>query len=74
MQGFESTALVTSAYLGEEAGVWGGVTCCSAQQHRNLLVIQQLRICLPTQGTQVRSLVWEGSTRCRATKPILGKY
>ena len=74
MQAFESAALVTSAYLGEEAGVWGRVTCCSAQQHRNFLIIQCLGICLPTQGTRVGSLVWEDSTCCRTTKPVLGKY
>ena len=37
MQTFESTALVTSAYLGEEAGVWGRVTRYSTQQLKNLL-------------------------------------
>ena len=30
----------------------------------------QKRICLPVQETQVRSLVWEDPTRCRATKLV----
>ena len=33
------------------------------------LVAQWLRICLPTQGTWVRSLLQEDSTSCRPTKP-----
>ena len=34
------------------------------------LVVQWLRICLPIQGTQVRSLVQEDSTCCKATKHV----
>ena len=34
------------------------------------LVAQWLRIRLPMQGTQVRSLVQEDPTCCRATKPV----
>ena len=34
------------------------------------LVVQWLRMCLPIQGTRVRSLVWEDSTYCRAAKPM----
>ena len=37
------------------------------------LVVQWLRICLPRQGTWVRSLVQEDSTCCGATKPTLSK-
>lgn len=33
------------------------------------LVIRQIRICLPMQGTWVQPLVWEDSTFHRATKP-----
>ena len=33
------------------------------------LVVRQIRICLPMQGTWVQSLVWEDSTCHRATKP-----
>lgn len=43
------------------------------QNFRTSLVVQRLRICLPMQGTQVRSLVWYHST-CRgvtATEPML---
>jgi len=29
-----------------------------------------IRVCLPMQGTWVRSLVWEDFTHCRATKPV----
>ena len=38
------------------------------------LVAQWLRICLPTQGTWVRSLVWEDPTCRRATKPVRHNY
>ena len=38
------------------------------------LVVQWLRICLPVQGTQVRSLVWEDSTCLRAIKPVHHDY
>ena len=41
---------------------------------RTSLVIQWLRICLPTQGTQVPSLVWEDSTCPAATKPTCYNY
>ena len=34
------------------------------------LLIQWIRICLPIQGTQVRSLVGEEPTCCGATKPL----
>ena len=37
-------------------------------------VVQWLRICLSTQGTQVRALVWEDPTCCEATKPVHHKY
>ena len=35
---------------------------------------QWLRLCLPMQGTRVRSLVQEDSTHCRATKPVGHNY
>ena len=38
------------------------------------LVAQWIRICLPVQGTQVQSLVWEDSTCHRATKPKSYNY
>ena len=38
------------------------------------LVAQWLRIRLPMQGTQVRALVWEDPTCCRATKPVHHNY
>ena len=37
-------------------------------------VAQWLRICLPMQGTQVRALVWEDPTCCRATRPVSHNY
>ena len=38
------------------------------------LVVQWLRIHLPMQGTQVRSLVQEDPTCCGATKPVHHNY
>ena len=38
------------------------------------LVAQWLRIHLPRQGTQVRSLVWEDPTCRGATKPVCHNY
>ena len=38
------------------------------------LVAQSLRICLPMQGTRVRSLVQEDPTCCGQTKPVCHKY
>ena len=37
-------------------------------------MVQWLRICLPMQGTRVRSLVWEDSTCHRATNPVHHNY
>ena len=41
---------------------------------RASLVAQWLRICLPTQGTWVRALVWEDPTCRRAIKPVRHNY
>ena len=38
------------------------------------LVIQQLKIHLPMQGTRVQSLVWEDPTYLGATKPMCHNY
>ena len=38
------------------------------------LVVRWLRILLPMQGTQVRSLIREDPTCCRATKPMPHNY
>ena len=38
------------------------------------LVVQWLRICLPTQGTWVRALVWEDPTYRGGTKPMRHHY
>ena len=38
------------------------------------LVVQWLRICLPMQGTRVRSLAQEDPMRHRATKPVRHNY
>ena len=38
------------------------------------LVAEWLRICLPMQVTQVRSLVREDPTCCKATKPVRHNY
>ena len=37
---------------------------------RSSLVAQWIRIHLPMQGTQLRSLVWEDSTCCGTSKPV----
>ena len=37
-------------------------------------VVQWIRICLPTQGTQVQSLVWEDPTCHGATKLLHHNY
>ena len=42
--------------------------------NRASLVAQWLRICLPMQGTQVRSLVQEDPTCCGATKSVSHNY
>ena len=41
---------------------------------RASLVAQWLRICLPTQGTRVRVLVWEDPTCRGATRPVSHNY
>ena len=38
------------------------------------LVVQWLRICLPMQGTRIRSLVHEDSKCRQATKPVCHNY
>ena len=38
------------------------------------LMVQWIRICLPMQGTLVRSLVREDPTCCGATKPMRHNY
>ena len=38
------------------------------------LVAQWIRICLPMQGTRVRSLVWEDPTCRGATRPVSHNY
>ena len=47
---------------------------CIKTGHRASLVAQWLRIRLPTQGTQIRSLVWEDPTCRGATKPVCHNY
>ena len=44
----------------------------SKEQPSTSLVAQRTQICLPMQGTWVRFLAWEDSTRRKATKPDLG--
>ena len=43
-------------------------------KRKDSLVVQELRICLPVQGTQVWSLVQEDSTCHRTTKPVDHSY
>ena len=42
--------------------------------YRTSLVVQWVRICLPTQGTWVQSLVQKHPTCHRATKPVCHNY
>ena len=44
------------------------------QQSGTSLVVQQLRVCLPMQGTWVQSLVLENHTCCGAAKPVCPNY
>ena len=44
------------------------------RRHRDSLVAQWLRICLPMQGTRVRALVWEDPTCHGATGPVSHNY
>ena len=60
--------MVVCTYCGGAVGVGGGKL--KEVKLRTSLVVQWIRICLPMQGTQVQSLVWEDPTRCRATKPM----
>ena len=55
-----------------ERGVGGGVWILSFKniQGGTSLRIQWIRIRLPMQRTQIRSLVWEDFTCCGATKPV----
>ena len=47
-----------------------GARWCQNRESRASLVVQQLRICLTMQGTQIRSLVQEDPTCRGATKPV----
>ena len=49
-------------------------TICKTEGRGASLVAQGLRICLPMQGTRVRSLVWEDPTCHGATRPVSHSY
>ena len=51
----------------QEGGHWRG-------NERTSLVVPCLRICLPVQGIQVGSLVWEDPTCHRSPKPVSHNY
>ena len=51
-----------------------GHKCSQTLEKGTSLVAQWLRICLPIQGTRVRSLVWEDPTCHIATKPMCHNY
>ena len=51
----------------QEGGHWRG-------NERTSLVVPCLRICLPVQGIQVGSLVWEDPTCFQAIKPVCSNY
>ena len=43
--------------------------------HLDLSVVQRMKIHMPMQRTRwVRSLIWEDSTCCRATEPVVHNY
>ena len=67
------SALPTSLFKG---GFWLNQEGNMTQEipSQTSLVAQWIRILLPTQGTQVQSLVWEDSTCQGATKPLHHKY
>ena len=59
-------------WKGEGSGVPGEVSELSKVEHRRTsLVVQWIRICLPSRGTQVPSLVREDSIRRGAAEPRL---
>ena len=50
-------------FLGRDGGhPVASETYCFKEKVRTSLVVQRLGICLPVQGTQVQSLVWEDPT------------
>lgn len=51
-------------------GYLGPGTLSIKAQKETCLVAEWVRIRMPMQGTQVRSLVQEDTTSCRATKPM----
>ena len=53
---------------------WISSPAIKSIQRGTSLVAQWLRICLPMQGTQVRSLVWEDPTCRGAAKPVHHNY
>ncbi|XP_054939417.1 transmembrane protein 222-like isoform X1 [Physeter macrocephalus] len=54
--------------------VWTPIPVLTTPKSWTSLVAQWLRICLPVQGTQVRSLVLEDTTCRGATKPLRHNY
>ena len=52
----------------------GAISLASKFNQGASLVAQRLRICLPTQGTRVRALVWEDPTCRGATGPVSHNY
>ena len=48
--------------------------CQNSGGTQTYLVVECIRILLPVQGTQIRSLAWEDSTRCEATKSLHHNY
>ena len=61
--------------VGEHGMQGGRIFFFSLRKERGTsLVAQWLRICLATQGTQVRALVREDPTCRRATKPMCHNY
>ena len=61
---------ILAARESEKVNIWHIQFWIKESDSETSLVVQQIRIHLPMQGTRVRSLVWEDPTRRRATKPV----
>ena len=64
----------TQRYVSDWGVDFTGTFICQNSLKGTSLVVQWLRACQPTQGTQVWSLVWEDSTCHRTTKSGYHNY
>ena len=54
--------------------IYNGILLNHKKERGASLVAQWLRVCLPMQGTQVRTLVWEDPTCRGAARPVSHNY